>query len=185
MGEINIANFNWGAQRFRRNEEGAGLDFKYDYERLNKKYNRVLPKLKENLSQFMKLDEYEIKEILKKYTYLKDYDEPNTNYYFDNTKFPTPQRYPKRFRWEKDLVFVIRIKIYPLNELFPFNFQEKKIIKKIKARDDEDDFEDLEDYRNYCRDAFCKFDEADLYKKSSYEYRSYLASKKRKKNRKK
>lgn len=47
-------------------------------------------------------------------------------------------------------------------------------------------FQDLEDFRNYCRDAFCKFDEADLYKRTSYEWRQYLASKKRKtQNRKK
>lgn len=147
MGEINIANFNWGAQRFRKKDEGAGLDFKYDYERLNKKY-RVLPKLKENLSQFMELDEYKIKEILKKYTYLKDYDEPHTNYYFDNTKIPTPSKYPRRFQWEKDLVFAIRAKIIPLKELSPFNSLEKAKIKRIKKQDDEDDFEKEEEYED-------------------------------------
>lgn len=45
-------------------------------------------------------------------------------------------------------------------------------------------FEDLEEYREYCRDAFIKFDEADLYKKNSYEYRSFLAYKKGKKTQK-
>ena len=45
-------------------------------------------------------------------------------------------------------------------------------------------FDDLDEYRKFCKESFLKFDEASLYKKSSYEYRSFLASKK-KNNRKK
>lgn len=46
-------------------------------------------------------------------------------------------------------------------------------------------FDDLDEFRQFCKEKFIKFDEANLYKRSSYEWRSYLASKKPKNHRKK
>lgn len=35
-------------------------------------------------------------------------------------------------------------------------------------------FDDLDDFRAFCKEKFIKFDEANLYKRSSYEWRAFL-----------
>lgn len=40
-------------------------------------------------------------------------------------------------------------------------------------------FDDLDDYKDFCRFELREFNPADLYKKSSYNFRAYLASKRK------